>query len=89
LTTYAKRIGLAFQVADDILNVTGDPKLLGKAVGSDQMRQKNTYPAIMGLSQSQQFAQSLIDHALQALAIFDNNADPLRAIARYIIERRR
>ena len=89
LTTYAKRIGLAFQVADDILNVTGDPKLLGKAVGSDQMRQKNTSPAIMGLSQSQQFAQSLIDHALQALAIFDNNADPLRAIARYIIERRR
>jgi geranylgeranyl diphosphate synthase type II len=89
LTAYAKHIGLAFQVTDDILNVTGDPKLLGKAVGSDQKRQKNTYPAIMGLSQSQHFAQSLIDHALQALVIFDNNADPLRAIARYIIERRR
>jgi geranylgeranyl diphosphate synthase, type II len=89
LTTYATRIGLAFQVTDDILNVTGDPELLGKAVGTDQQRQKNTYPALMGLDQSRLFAQSLIDHALQALAIFDNNAEPLRAIARYIIERRR
>jgi geranylgeranyl diphosphate synthase, type II len=89
LTTYANRIGLAFQVVDDILNVSGDPKLLGKAVGSDHQRQKSTYPSVMGLDQSRQFAQMLIDHALQALAIFDNNADPLRAIARYIIERRR
>lgn len=89
LTTYAVRIGLAFQVADDILNVTGDPEMLGKAVGTDQERQKNTYPALMGLDQSRIFARRLIDDALQALAIFDNNAEPLRAIARYIIERRR
>ena len=89
LTEYATRIGLAFQVADDILNVTGDPVLLGKAVGTDQQRQKNTYPALMGLEESRHFAQRLIDSALQALDIFDNNAEPLRAIARYIIERRR
>jgi geranylgeranyl diphosphate synthase, type II len=89
LTTYATRIGLAFQVADDILNVTGDPEMLGKAVGTDQQRQKNTYPALMGLDQSRVFAQRLVDHALQALVIFDNKAEPLRAIARYIIERRR
>ncbi len=89
LTTYATHIGLAFQVADDILNVTGDPALLGKAVGTDQQRQKNTYPALMGLDESRLFAQRLVDHALQALSIFDNNAEPLRAIARYIIERRR
>jgi geranylgeranyl diphosphate synthase, type II len=89
LTAYAGHIGLAFQVADDILNVTGDPEMLGKAVGTDQERQKNTYPALMGLDQSQIFARRLIDDALQAIAIFDNNAEPLRAIARYIIERRR
>ena len=86
---YAGRIGLAFQVVDDILNVTGDPVRLGKAVGTDQQRQKNTYPALMGLDQSRQFADGLIDSALQALSIFDNKADPLRAIARYIIERKR
>jgi geranylgeranyl diphosphate synthase type II len=89
LSTYAARIGLAFQVADDILNVTGDPELIGKAVGTDQQRQKNTYPALMGLKSSRIFAQRLIDDALQALSIFDNSAEPLRAIARYIIERRR
>ena len=89
LLTYADRIGLAFQVVDDILNITGDPILLGKAVGTDQERQKNTYPALMGLEASRQFARSLIDSALQALSIFDNKADPLRAIATYIIERKR
>ena len=89
LTLYAGRIGLAFQVTDDILNVTGDPELMGKAVGTDQQRQKNTYPTLMGLDPSRHFARRLIDDALQALAIFDNNAEPLRAIARYIIERRR
>ena len=65
------------------------PDLLGKSVGTDQQRQKNTYPALMGLDKSRQFADTLIDRALQALSIFDNNADPLRAIARYIIERQR
>ena len=89
LVLYAGRIGLAFQVADDILNVTGEPELMGKAVGTDQQRQKNTYPALMGLDPSRLFARRLVDDALQALVIFDNNADPLRAIARYIIERRR
>jgi geranylgeranyl diphosphate synthase, type II len=89
LTAYAARIGLAFQVADDILNVTGDPELLGKAVGTDQQRNKNTYPALLGLDASRLFARHLIDDALQSLDIFDNNAEPLRAIARYIIERRR
>jgi geranylgeranyl diphosphate synthase type II len=89
LSDYAARIGLAFQVVDDILNITGDPDLMGKSVGTDQQRQKNTYPSLMGLDQSRQFAGDLIDRALQALSIFDNKADPLRAIARYIIERQR
>ena len=89
LIIYARNIGLAFQVVDDILNVTGDPELMGKAVGTDLARMKNTYPALMGLEASRKFADTLIDSALQALSIFDNKADPLRAIAKYIIERRR
>lgn len=89
LDRYAKNIGLAFQVVDDILNITGDPLKLGKAVGTDAERQKNTYPALMGLAESRKFAQELIDSALRALSIFDNIADPLRAISHYIVERNR
>lgn len=70
LDRYAKSIGLAFQVVDDILNVTGDPVELGKAVGTDEARQKNTYPALMGLEASREFADTLINSALQALSIF-------------------
>ncbi|RJQ78762.1 MAG: polyprenyl synthetase family protein [Desulfobacteraceae bacterium] len=89
LNDYAANIGLAFQVVDDILNVTGDASILGKAVGTDQSRQKNTYPALLGLEQSELYAAELIDRALLALEIFDKKADPLRAIARYILYRNR
>jgi geranylgeranyl diphosphate synthase type II len=76
-------------VADDILNVMSTPEQLGKAVGTDQAHRKNTYPALLGLEPAQQYARTLIDDALQALTFFDNKAEPLRALARYIIERRR
>jgi geranylgeranyl diphosphate synthase type II len=89
LKTYARNIGLAFQVTDDILNVEGNPKIMGKAVGTDELREKSTYPALLGLETSRQFAKNLVDEALQALAIFDKEADPLRALATYIIERKR
>lgn len=89
LEIYAKNIGLAFQVADDILNVEGDSAVMGKAVGSDNARGKSTYPSIMGLNKSKEFAKKLVRNALQALDDFDNNSDPLRAIACYIIERKR
>jgi geranylgeranyl diphosphate synthase, type II len=89
LKNYAQNIGLAFQVVDDILNVEGDPDLLGKAVGSDQQRNKNTYPSLLGMHESKIFAEKLITMALQALENFDNRSDPLRAIARYIIDRKR
>ena len=89
LEIYAKNIGLAFQVTDDILNVEGDPALMGKAVGTDNARGKSTYPSIMGLNKSRQFAKKLVHNALQALDDFDNNSDSLRAIACYIIERKR
>ena len=89
LEIYAKNIGLAFQVADDILNVEGDPAVMGKAVGTDNARGKSTYPSIMGLNESKEFAKKIVRNALQALDDFDSNADSLRAIACYIIERKK
>ena len=89
LTTYAHNIGLAFQVADDILNITGDPEKLGKATGTDQSRGKNTYPALLGLDAAGQLAASLVNDALNAIESFDKRADSLRAIARYVIARNR
>jgi len=89
LRIYAKNIGLAFQVVDDILDVEGDPAVMGKSVGTDQTRNKNTYPALMGIKESRAFARKLVNNALQALNYFDNKSDPLRAIAHYIIERER
>jgi len=89
LKFYARHIGLAFQVTDDILNVEGDPELLGKAVGTDMNRHKNTYPALLGLAASKTFSHELINKSLQAIQSFDNKSEPLRAIARYIIARNR
>ncbi|MFW5637045.1 MAG: polyprenyl synthetase family protein, partial [Thermodesulfobacteriota bacterium] len=89
LDRYGGSIGLAFQVTDDILNVEGDPAVMGKAAGTDTTRNKNTYPALLGLEESKAFAEHLIQEALEALAGFDQKSDPLRAIARYILVRRR
>ena len=89
LGIYARNIGLAFQVSDDILNVVGDPAIMGKAVGTDIYRKKNTYPSLLGTDQSGVFAEELISNALHALDIFDKKSDPLRAIANYIISRKR
>ena len=87
LSSYARCIGLAFQVRDDVLNVEGDPAVMGKAVGTDNSRDKNTFPSLTGLEQSKIYAASLVNNALKEIEEFDNNADPLRAIAGYIIER--
>lgn len=89
LENYADHIGLAFQVADDILNVTGDPKLMGKATGTDISLNKATYPSLLGLEKSKLFASELVEKALTELEGFDKSAEPLRAIAKYIIERKR
>ena len=87
LSSYARCIGLAFQVRDDVLNVEGDPAVMGKAVGTDDSRNKNTFPSLIGLAQSKVYAESLVNNALKEIEDFDNKADPLRAIAGYIIER--
>ncbi|MCP3927112.1 MAG: polyprenyl synthetase family protein [Desulfobacterales bacterium] len=89
LKVYAQKIGLAFQVRDDILNVVGNPELMGKAVGTDAALNKATYPAIMGLEESKKFAGDLICDALTAIESFDDKAAPLRAIANYILDRKR
>jgi geranylgeranyl diphosphate synthase type II len=89
LESYAQNIGLAFQVADDILNVEGDPEMMGKAVGTDKLRNKATYPSLLGLQESKEFAKDLVKNALQALESFDKKAEPLRAIANYIVTRKK
>ncbi len=89
LKSYAQNIGLAFQVTDDILNVEGDPEIMGKAVGTDKLRNKATYPSLLGLKESKDFAGQLVENALQALESFDQKAVPLRAIAKYILERKK
>jgi len=89
LKEYGRCIGLAFQVTDDILNGEGDPEVMGKAVGTDRLNQKNTYPALLGLTAAKQKAIDLVTQALRCLDIFDNKSNPLRAIARYVVERQR
>lgn len=89
LRSYAGHIGLAFQVVDDILNVVGDPARMGKSVGTDREKSKNTYPDILGLSASKDFAEKLVREALKAIQYFDNRSDPLRAIGVYVIRRNR
>ena len=89
LKTYAKCVGLAFQVTDDLLDVEGDPNVMGKNAGADQARNKSTYPALIGIEQSKQFAKKLVNNALKALDNFDNKAHPLRAIAHYIVDRKK
>jgi geranylgeranyl diphosphate synthase type II len=88
LTHYGEAIGLAFQIADDILDVEGTTEELGKDAGSDQARGKATYPALVGLEASKARAQELVQMALDALSIFDQRAEPLRAIASYIVKRK-
>jgi geranylgeranyl diphosphate synthase type II len=89
LKSYARNIGLAFQVVDDVLNVEGDANEMGKATGTDMLKKKNTYPALLGMEKTKAYAELLINNALQAIVDFDNRSDPLRAIAGYVIERRK
>jgi len=88
LQTYAQAIGLAFQVQDDILDVESDTATLGKRQGADIARDKPTYPALLGLEAAKAYAIELRDQALAALQGFGEAAEPLRALARYIVERR-
>ncbi|MCG8909019.1 (2E,6E)-farnesyl diphosphate synthase [Pseudomonas sp. DP-17] len=88
LRRYAEAVGLAFQVQDDILDVESDTVTLGKTQGKDQAHDKPTYPALLGLDAAKAYALALRDQALAALEGFGDSAEPLRALARYIVERR-
>jgi geranylgeranyl diphosphate synthase type II len=87
LVRYGQAAGLAFQIADDILDIVADQDVLGKDIGSDQERSKATYPALLGLGESRQRARELRDIALTALDSFGASAQPLRDIAGYIVDR--
>jgi geranylgeranyl diphosphate synthase type II len=89
ITSYGRNIGLAFQISDDILDIEGDSKLLGKTAGADEQKGKITFPAVVGLEKSRELEGELVEAAIQALEGFNKEADPLRLIARYIIERKK
>jgi len=87
LDHYAKCIGLAFQIHDDILDVTGDTATLGKPQGSDEALGKPTYPSIVGLEAAREMADDLYNDAILSLKSFGEEADTLRQIAHYIVKR--
>jgi geranylgeranyl diphosphate synthase type II len=87
LTGYAEDIGLAFQIADDVLNVTGTREQLGKDAMTDAQRGKKTYPTFYGVEGARRLADQCVERAIGRLAGFDANADPLRELATYITAR--
>jgi len=88
LAAYGRHVGLAFQIADDILNVEGDREALGKRTGSDADRGKLTFPHLLGIEAARIKMADLVSCALAAIQDFDQHAEPLRAIARYVAERK-
>lgn len=89
LDTYAHNIGLAFQVTDDILNIIGDPEIMGKATGTDNICNKSTYPLLLGIESAKKLSNTFIYNALCSINDFGENAQPLRAIAKYIMNRKK
>jgi len=88
LKNYGHHFGLAFQITDDLLDVEGDKALMGKTPGSDAAKNKMTYPALLGIADSREAAREHVETALAALASFDAEAEPLRAVARYLLVRK-
>jgi farnesyl diphosphate synthase len=89
LDHYAKCVGLAFQIQDDLLDVEGDTETIGKQSGADESHNKATYPSLMGIGPAHEAAENLVSEALKSLDGFNDGADPLRGIARYIVHRDR
>ena len=88
LTRYGENIGLAFQIIDDILDVSGNASELGKSTGSDERKKKLTYPAVYGIGLATRKAEELVHEAIGALGDFSQEADPLKQIALYILRRK-
>ena len=87
LKQYARAIGLAFQIQDDILDVESSTEELGKSQGSDSANDKATYTSILGLEKARSEAERLYQNSVNALSIFSDSADPLRALAKFIVHR--
>jgi len=87
LTRYGENLGLAFQIADDVLNVEGKAVLMGKKTGTDLFKGKATYPSVLGIEESKKRSKELVGMAVDALNSLGPEADPLREIARFIIAR--
>jgi geranylgeranyl diphosphate synthase type II len=89
LKDYGDNIGLAFQIVDDLLDVEATTEQLGKPAGSDIKSEKVTYPSLLGRETSRTMAREAVQEAIAALAAFDRQADPLRALANYIVDRKK
>jgi geranylgeranyl diphosphate synthase type II len=89
LSLFGNRIGLAFQIVDDLLNVEGTTEQLGKAAGSDVAMHKATYPALFGVEKTREKARDAVTQALDVLNGFDTRADMLRELAKYIVTRKK
>ena len=87
LTRYAENFGLAFQITDDILDVTGDEKILGKPTGSDEKNRKSTYVSLTSPDEAKRLAKVAVDEALNSLENFGSEADFLRELVQYLIAR--
>jgi geranylgeranyl diphosphate synthase type II len=87
ISVYGDRIGLAFQVIDDILDIVGETEVIGKPKGSDEKKKKLTYPRLYGIEKSRAIAEGLVAEAIESLRCFGPEADPLRRIASYLVIR--
>ena len=88
LDTFGRKAGLAFQIVDDVLDMTVDSAHLGKTAGKDLATEKTTWPAVYGLEQSQRDAGRLIEEAFAAIAPYGDRAEGLKTVARYLVERK-
>jgi geranylgeranyl diphosphate synthase type II len=87
VTEFGKHLGLAFQIVDDVLDVTSTPQQMGKATNKDAGKGKNTYPALLGLEASQKEAAKQLEAALAAIHPFGESGDRLALLARFVVQR--
>ena len=87
LASYAQALGLAFQIQDDVIDATGDAATAGKAVGKDATAGKATFVSLLGLDAARARAEALVEQACEALSVYGDQAETLRALARFVISR--
>jgi geranylgeranyl pyrophosphate synthase len=88
VTRFGQHLGLAFQIVDDLLDVTASPEELGKATGKDAEKGKNTYPVLLGIDASHKQAKAELESALTSISTLGDKAQGLRALARFVVQRK-